>query len=285
MCLDSGDVAFTREDNGLKFVYRIKPDGSGMQKFFPTPVVDVAAMDPDGNWLATDVKSGDGILGRMMIYNVHNGIGKQICDICAPMWSPDSKRLYVSFALVAKRDSKDRGQTYVIPWKPGSNLEALPPGGTRTEADVARGRSNDCRLRAKLKSLLQSVPTSTPIADVRFSAISTGFLCPSPPLQDTRACECLAVENLAGSGCRCRPRSCACRLQRFPHPLERCRPRHPHPERKPRPSTRSCIEARALTYLTARHSISANDRPDHLPLPDRRKTRGGGWVSSTKPRT
>ena len=138
MCLDSGDVAFTREDNGLKFVYRIKPDGSGMQKFFPTPVVDVAAMDPDGNWLAADVKSGDGILGRMMIYNVHNGIGKQICDICAPMWSPDSKRLYVSFALVAKGDSKDRGQTYLIPWKPGSNLQALPPGGTRTEADVAK---------------------------------------------------------------------------------------------------------------------------------------------------
>jgi eukaryotic-like serine/threonine-protein kinase len=139
MCLDSGDVAFTRrENNGLKLVYRIKPDGSGMQKVFPTPVVDVAAMDPDGNWMAADVKSEDGILGRVMIYNVHNGIGKQICDFCAPMWSPDSKRLYISFALVAKGDSKDRGQTYVIPWKTGSNLDALPPGGTRTEADVAK---------------------------------------------------------------------------------------------------------------------------------------------------
>jgi hypothetical protein len=131
MCLDSGDVAFTREDNGLKLVYRIKPDGSGMQKFFPTPVVHVAAMDPDGNWLAAVVKSEDGILRRMIIYNVHNGIGKQICDICAPLWSPDSKRLYVSFARTV-------GQTYVIPWKPGSSLEALPPGGTRTEADVAK---------------------------------------------------------------------------------------------------------------------------------------------------
>ncbi len=138
MCLDSGDVAFSREDNGFKIVYRIRPDGSGMQKFFPTPVVYVAAMDPDGNWLAAEVKSGDGIPGRMMIYNVHNGVGKQICDICAPMWSPDGKRLYVSFALVAKGDSKDHGQTYVIPWKPGSNLEALPPGGTRTEADFAK---------------------------------------------------------------------------------------------------------------------------------------------------
>ena len=41
----------------------------------------------------------------------------------------------------------------------------------------------------------------------------------------------LRVENLAGSGCRCGPRPSARRLQRFPHALERRRPRHPHPER------------------------------------------------------
>ena len=40
----------------------------------------------------------------------------------------------------------------------------------------------------------------------------------------------LAVENFARSGCRCRPRPGACRIQRLPHPLERRRPRHPHPE-------------------------------------------------------
>ena len=43
--------------------------------------------------------------------------------------------------------------------------------------------------------------------------------------------QCLAVENLARSGSRCRPCSGARRLQRFPHPLERRRPRHPYPER------------------------------------------------------
>ena len=40
----------------------------------------------------------------------------------------------------------------------------------------------------------------------------------------------LQAKNLAGSGCRCRPRPGARRLQRFPHALERCRPRHSHPE-------------------------------------------------------
>ncbi len=37
--------------------------------------------------------------------------------------------------------------------------------------------------------------------------------------------------------------------------------------------TRSYNEARALTYLSARHSIPANARPDHLALPHYRETR------------
>jgi tetratricopeptide (TPR) repeat protein len=44
------------------------------------------------------------------------------------------------------------------------------------------------------------------------------------------SCERFGGENLAGSGCRCRPRAGACRLQRLPHPLEKRRPRHPDPQ-------------------------------------------------------
>ena len=45
------------------------------------------------------------------------------------------------------------------------------------------------------------------------------------------SCACLAGEELAGSGCRRRPRPGARRLQRIPYPLERRRPRHSYPER------------------------------------------------------
>ena len=44
------------------------------------------------------------------------------------------------------------------------------------------------------------------------------------------SCKCFAGENFAGRGGRCRPRPSAGRLQRFPHALGRCRPRHPDPE-------------------------------------------------------
>ena len=45
------------------------------------------------------------------------------------------------------------------------------------------------------------------------------------------SCECLAGKNFAGRGCRCRPRPGAGRLQRFPHAVERRRPRYSHPHR------------------------------------------------------
>ncbi len=43
--------------------------------------------------------------------------------------------------------------------------------------------------------------------------------------------QCLAIENIARSGVRCGPRPGTRCLQRFPHPLERRRPRHSDPER------------------------------------------------------
>jgi eukaryotic-like serine/threonine-protein kinase len=134
-CFDNGDVGFTRGENGLRVFYHMKSDGSSMQRVFPTPIVDVAAMDADGSAMAALVKASNDKT-RVMLYNLHDGTAKQLCDSCSPMWSPDDKKLYISFAQFFKGGSKERGQTYVLPWKP--NLAALPPNGTRTEADVAK---------------------------------------------------------------------------------------------------------------------------------------------------
>ena len=138
MCTDEGDVLFSRSEGGMTLLYRMKPDGSGMQKAFPTPVLDVIGTSADGNWMAAHVDSGKPNTTRVMIYNLRDRAAKQICDTCNPLWSPDSKRLYISFAQVTKGDSKDRGQTYLLPWTSDSNLQVLPPEGTRTEAEVAK---------------------------------------------------------------------------------------------------------------------------------------------------
>jgi Tol biopolymer transport system component len=133
-CLDNGDVVFSRLENSLELIYRMKPDGSGVEKLFPYPVLRMMAISPDGSWLA--IYEGD--TPRVTIHNLRDGSAKAICEACYPLWSADGKRLYLSFAIIAKEESKTHGQTYVLPWKPGTSLEALFPGDPRTEADIAK---------------------------------------------------------------------------------------------------------------------------------------------------
>jgi hypothetical protein len=59
-------------------------------------------------------------------------------ESCHPLWSADGNKLYISFAQIPKTDSKNHEQTYVIPWNKASSFNDFPPGGTRTEADVAK---------------------------------------------------------------------------------------------------------------------------------------------------
>ena len=64
----------------------------------------------------------------------------------------------------------------------------------------------------------------------------------------------LQAKNLAGSGCRRRPRPRARRLQRFPYPLERCRPRHSHPETSQSRVREAAVRA-ARTYERGAETI------------------------------
>ncbi|MGB8980227.1 MAG: protein kinase [Terriglobales bacterium] len=137
-CLDNGDVAFSRRERGLGSVYRMKPDGSSrLQKVLSSQVLGVDWISPDGNWLAALLRTSDSN-APVAIYNLHDGTEKQICDYCTVMWSPEGKRLYISFALVTKEESTKHGQTYILPWKGAATLQAFPSGGTHTEAEVAK---------------------------------------------------------------------------------------------------------------------------------------------------
>ena len=136
-CLENGDVAFSARENELEFGYRMKPDGSGIQKILPTAVMGIEAFSPDGNWLTTWVTGREKAV-TTILYNLRDGSSKMLCEFCHAMWSPDGKQLYISFSLVAKDESKRHGQTYALPWKAGSTVRALPAAGIRTEEEVAK---------------------------------------------------------------------------------------------------------------------------------------------------
>ena len=137
--LDNGDIVFCRLENGGHYVYRIKPDGREPRKLLPNPVVALSGVSPDGKYLTawTSLSNQDSG-GAVMAYRLSDGAATRICDFCWADWSPDGKDFYISFDIVARSNSMRRGHTYVFSLKSESELPALPSGGLRSEADIAK---------------------------------------------------------------------------------------------------------------------------------------------------
>jgi Tol biopolymer transport system component len=137
----NGDVFFLGlEDETKKFVYRVKEDGTGLQKALPIPVGYFYDVSPDGKSLA--------VLTGMAatVYPAGGGAPTPVCTICGAAggenrgvtppvvsWSPDAKFVYLNVRGVSK--------IYAVPLQPGQNLPPLPPAGIRSaeEADALRG--------------------------------------------------------------------------------------------------------------------------------------------------
>jgi hypothetical protein len=135
--LDSGDIVFRRLENGARYVYRMKPDGSELRKILPTSIIRLPAVSPDGQWLVAWVSVPTEESGSaFQAYRLADGTVKRICDFCWPQWSPDGRHFYVFFDVIARRNA-NRGRAYVFPLKSGSALPALPSTGIGSESDFA----------------------------------------------------------------------------------------------------------------------------------------------------
>ncbi|MBK5293524.1 MAG: protein kinase, partial [Acidobacteriia bacterium] len=105
-----GDVYFLgAEDAFKKFVYRVKEDGSGLQKAIQKPVGYFYEVSPDAKSLA--VYEG----AMVQVYPAEGGPPTMVCGICgaaggpnrgitppAVSWSPDGKFLYLNIRLTGQ---------------------------------------------------------------------------------------------------------------------------------------------------------------------------------------
>jgi Tol biopolymer transport system component len=140
----NGRVYFLSQQGTSRFVYRIDDDGRGLQKMISEPVVFAYSVSPDGNSLALWFGgSSEERLNSVVVYSVLDGSQVTICTTCASAggpdrgrtppivsWSPDGKFLYLT-------GRGAQGQTYAVPLDDGRAVPPLPPGGTRSIADVA----------------------------------------------------------------------------------------------------------------------------------------------------
>ena len=127
-----GDVIFAAREDRTNSIYRIKADGSAVQKV--AQASNLLGVSPDGRWVIAWLPSNGSVA-----YPVGGGSPMVICESCAPngtfesgpwpspvAWSADGTFLYLQFSRT----------WYAIPLREGQMFPPIPPGGFRTDQEV-----------------------------------------------------------------------------------------------------------------------------------------------------
>jgi Tol biopolymer transport system component len=127
-----GEVLFA----GLKdlTIYRVKVDGSELQKVITTPLFAIA-VSPDGQWIAV----GDPTAwGALALHPAGGGSPHRLCDLCAPPWGIEPEPFYFGWAPDREYVYWNfENATYAIPLRSGQMVPAIPAGGIQTKEGVA----------------------------------------------------------------------------------------------------------------------------------------------------
>ncbi len=116
-----GELIFRELGATQNFAVRINEGGSGRQRVFSTPIIDLQAVSPDGSWIVASRAGGASEpLPDMLALPVDGGPTRKICTgYCEPGWSADGRLFFVPIA----------GKTIVVPIPHGRQLPDLPASG------------------------------------------------------------------------------------------------------------------------------------------------------------
>jgi hypothetical protein len=129
----TGEVFFVGYQDRARHIFRIKQDGTRLQKLIADDADALVSISPDGHWVVAEADTGEPqTIGKKVVaYSLQGERSRVLCRTCAvgtldlidpPLisWSADQKAIY--FALVHSR-SNDQRKTIVIPVSPA---EAFP---------------------------------------------------------------------------------------------------------------------------------------------------------------
>jgi eukaryotic-like serine/threonine-protein kinase len=107
----TGEVFFRKIDGTSAFLYRVRGDGSGLQKAFDQPVFGILGESPGRGWLALSAHTDGGLL----LFRADGGATlSTVLPITTLRWTGDGKHLFVQ-DLAGKTGAK----TYVLPLTAG----------------------------------------------------------------------------------------------------------------------------------------------------------------------
>jgi eukaryotic-like serine/threonine-protein kinase len=125
------EIIFRSLGEKENFLFQIRKDGSGRQRIFNRPIIDLNAVSPDGAWVVASLpKSEQDTSPNTYALPVQGGKPQIICFTdCQVRWSADGRFFYVS---TGDEESNSSGRTFAIPLPPGRDLSGLPPIGRET---------------------------------------------------------------------------------------------------------------------------------------------------------
>ena len=141
-----GEIIYLTQ-GAVRYLFRMKDDGSDRQQISTTPVTHLISVSPDGRWAVTLAPRTDGIGGglRVELTSLKGEHSFPLCSgecsigfgpnrVLAPpaQWSLDGKFLYVSLQYFGLRTRR----TVVLPYRSDLPLEQQYPKGLTTEADL-----------------------------------------------------------------------------------------------------------------------------------------------------
>jgi Tol biopolymer transport system component len=128
-----GEIVYRVAEAGT--LYQIREDGTGREKIAQISGNVVGTVSPDGEWFSARAQRDS----ALMLHSTSGQGSRPVLvssEIARWRWSLDGSRAALSFQTTPQ-SAFAVGRTYVLPLAPGSVLPGVPPGGFRTEADVA----------------------------------------------------------------------------------------------------------------------------------------------------
>lgn len=131
----AGDIFFVPTEGASKFLYRMRPDGSGRHQVLPDPIIGFLNISPDGRWVVVRVPSTQAATepNTVMAYPLEGGSPMQLCDLCQVGWTNGGRFIWLSLGGMVGTDS---GKTFIIPLPAGQSFPRLPAAGIRSEHEV-----------------------------------------------------------------------------------------------------------------------------------------------------
>jgi serine/threonine protein kinase len=124
----NGDILFRARDRDYGFAYRVRADGTGLQKVHEHPVIENLGVTPNGQWLAVYARPTKERAGGTILLPVGGGTPVPVFGRSARIrWSPDGTLLFMTVSE----------QTYVVPVQRGQPLPTMPATGFASPADMA----------------------------------------------------------------------------------------------------------------------------------------------------